>query len=75
MMPCACALAGFVTQLRQQLDQLIEAPMHIADEVERAVLVLQVVPERLPDEFNRLDFRQRPEHMNMAKSFALQPAQ
>ena len=44
-----------VPKLSKQLDELIEASMHIDDNVKRAVFVLQVVPQRLADDFRPLN--------------------
>jgi hypothetical protein len=44
-----------IPKLRKQLDELIEASMQIADNVKRAVFVLQVVPQRLAHDFRRVN--------------------
>lgn len=49
--------------------------MDIADDVERAMLGLAIIPEGLADDFRRLDFRQRLQDVNMPEAFPLQSAQ
>ena len=44
-----------IAKLRKQLDELVEAAMQIADNVKRAVFVLQVVPQRLTLDFGRVN--------------------
>ena len=58
--------------MREEIEELIEASMDIPDDVEGSVLVLQVIPERLPLDLGRLYFFRRMQHVNMAKSFTLQ---
>jgi len=49
----------FITQLSQELNQLIEASMYVSDDVERAMLVLQVVPQRLAHNLRAIHFFRR----------------
>ena len=49
--------------------------MNVADDIERTMLLLQVVPQWLAFNNSRIHFFDRFEHMNVAKSFALQSAQ
>src|SRR6266567_2929045 len=49
--------------------------MHVANNIERSVLVLQVVPQRLPLDDRAFDFLERFEHENMAKALPLKTAQ
>ena len=49
--------------------------MNVADDVERPVFLLQIIPQRLALNDSGFDFLQRLEHMDVAKSFAFQSAQ
>ena len=60
-----------ISELSEQLHEFIEAPMNIADDVERPVLVAEVRPERLPLDLHRLHLLRRVEHIDVAKTFAL----
>ena len=53
---------------RQQLDQLVVAAVDVADDVERAVLVLAVVPERLALDRRRVDLLERAQHVDVSGS-------
>ena len=68
-------LSDCVAELLQQLTQFVEAAMHVADDVERAVLVLAVVPERLALDRRGVDLLRRGEHEDVAEALALQAAQ
>ena len=47
MPPDAFPITG-IAQIGKQLLKLVGAAMHVADEIERTVIRLPVVPERLP---------------------------
>ena len=64
-----------IPKLRQQIDELIKAAMDIADDVERAVFVLQVVPQRLTLDFCRVNLFGRMQHMDSAKTFTFKVPQ
>ena len=49
--------------------------MNVADDVERAVIILAIVPKSLPIDLSLLDFAGVAEHIDIAKALALQPAQ
>ena len=75
MMPRTSALSSFVAELGQQLHQFIKTSVNIANDVERSMLLLQIIPQRLPLNHGGFDFFQRFQHMHMAETLALQPAQ
>ena len=67
---CTAGFAYGIAKLLQQGDQFVEAAVHIADDVKRPVLVLQVGPKRLPLDRHRLDLTRRSHHVDIAESFA-----
>jgi hypothetical protein len=64
-----------IAELFQQLQQLVKAAMNIANDVERALFMFQVVPERLTDDLCRVDFFNGGKSKYMAEAFALQATQ
>src|SRR5580765_3699663 len=63
-----------IGQLLEQLYKLVIAAVNIADDVERPVLMFQVVPERLARDLNSVNFFRRGEVKHMAETFTLQAA-
>ena len=49
--------------------------MNVADDVERPVLLLQIIPQRLPLDHSGFNFLQRFQNMHMTETLALQPTQ
>src|SRR5580765_8907443 len=68
------ARSAFVAELSQQSNQFGVAPMHVADDVEWAMLFFSVIPERLPRDGGVRDFLRRRQHEHMPEAFPLQPA-
>ena len=64
-----------VPQFRQQRRQLVKAPMHVADDVERPVFALLVVIQRLPRHRCPGDFLRAVQDEGVAEPLALQTAQ
>src|SRR5580704_317241 len=64
-----------VTELGKEFDEFLEATVDVPDDVEGTMLVLQVVPERLPLNLSGLNFLRCTQHVNSAKAFTLQIAQ
>ena len=62
----------FIAKFGQQLFQFIAAAVHVADEVERAMLVPAVVPQWRPFDGNGLDFLGRLEHEDVPKALSLE---
>ena len=62
-----------IAELVQQRLQLVAAPVHVADEVERTAFVPLVRPERVALYLNGFDLFRRGEHVHVAKALALQP--
>ena len=63
-----------VSELVEERAKLVEASVHVADDVERAVLVPAVVPERVALDDRRVDRLDRLEDVDVAESFALKPS-
>src|SRR5262249_2719927 len=66
---------AFVTELREQPLELVAAAVDIADDVERAVLVLAVVPERGSLDAPRLALLRRAPLVHRPEGLLAQPAQ
>ena len=49
------SLTDKISKLGQQIFELIKASMNVTDDVERAVLLFEVIPKRLTDDFWRID--------------------
>src|SRR5262249_28013471 len=64
-----------VSELLEQCLQFVVTTVDVADDVERPVLALPVVPQRLPLKDGRIDFVLRLEHVNVPKSFTSQSPQ
>jgi hypothetical protein len=47
------AIFDLITELTEQCDQLLVTTVHVADDVERPMLVFQVVPKRLARDRDR----------------------
>ena len=62
-----------VPESREQFLQLVAAAVNIADDVERAVLVSLVVPERHPLDDRRLDLLGRVEHEDVPEALPMEP--
>ena len=71
----AVKLKWLVAQLAEQGLQLVAAAVHVADDVERPVVVPLVVPKRGPLDDRRLDFLGRIEDENVWEPFSLQSSQ
>ena len=54
--------------------QLVATAVNVADDVERPVFVLAIVPQRLPLDDGRVDFLLRLEHVHVPEAFAPQAA-
>jgi len=67
------AYASDVSEPQQQFFQFVAATMHIADNVERAVVVRAVVPERNPLNHGGFTFLDAFEHENVPEAFTLEP--
>jgi hypothetical protein len=70
--------AGFlqrIAQLHEQRGQLHVTTVDVADDVERSVLVAEVVPERLAHDRDVVHFFHRAQDMHVPEAFALEPAQ
>ena len=63
-----------IAKLLQQIDKLIEATMHIADDVERPVFMFQIVPKRLADDLGSINFLGRAQEMHMPETFSFKQA-
>ena len=61
-----------VAELPEQRHELVEAAVHVADDVERSVLVLQVVPERLALDADGIHLLGGGEHEDVAEALALE---
>jgi hypothetical protein len=68
-------LINGVSELRHELDKLIEASMNVPDDVERAMLGLLVIPKRMTLNRHGIHFFRAGEFEDMADAFALQSAQ
>jgi hypothetical protein len=64
-----------VTKLAQQFQQLVDAAMHITDDVKWTMLSLAIIPERLSFDRHGIDIFGRGQPEDVANSFAVQPAQ
>ena len=64
-----------ITQQSQQLEQLVKAPVHIADDVERAQLIAPVGPERHAGKRDRIHFLRAGQTEDLPDSLALHPPQ
>src|SRR5262249_60622795 len=64
-----------VAELLEELHELVEAAMDVADDVEGPVLVLPVIPERLALDGNGVDLLGRREHEDVPKALALEAAE
>ena len=69
--PPHSALVYSVSELREQLLQLVATAVHVADEVERPVVGLAVVPQELALDLDRFDVLGRLENEDVPKSFLL----
>src|SRR6266487_4522605 len=66
---------GLIAQVLQERPQFITTAVHIADDVERSVLVLAVAPDWLALHHRGLDLFWRGQDKDMAKAFTLETAQ
>ena len=64
-----------IAKVLQERVQLVTAAVHIANDVERSVLVLAVAPDRLALHHRGLDLCRRGQDKDMAKTFTLEMAQ
>jgi hypothetical protein len=69
MRPAAVAVVG-VSELLEQRFHFVATAVDVPDDVERPVLALPVVPERLTLEDGRIHLVLRLEHVNVPESFA-----
>jgi hypothetical protein len=68
-------VAQGVAELAEQLLQLLPAAVHVADDVERALLVAQVVEQPAAGDPSGCDLVGRAQHVHPAEALAGQPAQ
>ncbi len=64
-----------ISQAAEQRVQLVEAAVHVADQIERAQLAAPVGPERHPDQLTGADLLGRLEHEHVAETLAPQGLQ
>src|SRR5262249_43908784 len=69
------AALDVIAELRQQRFELSRAAMHVADDVERAVLRLAIGPERGTLDGDRFDLFRAARDVHVTKAFVLQLAQ
>ena len=67
---CRRSFVDLVTELNEQSTQLLVATVHVPDDVERSVLVLQIIPKRLSHDRDRGDLFWTGQHEDMTKAFA-----
>src|SRR5580692_88524 len=68
---CCCrSLVDLVTELNKQSGQLFVATVYVPDDVERPVLVFQVIPKRLSHDRDRGDLLGSRQHEDMTEAFA-----
>src|SRR2546425_11060302 len=65
---------GLVAQLRKKRFQFVAATVQIANDVEWAVVMAAVIPERLTFDGRGVDFVGRLQYENVAEAFALEAA-
>ena len=65
-------VVGYVAQLCQQLGQLVEAAVDVADDVEGAVLFPLVVPHLRADDLSRVHLVHAVQHVNKAEALLLE---
>ncbi len=71
----ALLVAGHgVAEPVEQHEQFVEAAVHVADHVERSVLVAEVVQQPLPDDHRPVDLVHRRQHVHPAEALPGQPA-
>lgn len=68
-------VADFVSERLQQRDQLVVAAVDVADQIERSVLVLAIVVERLAHDLRRFDVLDRLQDIRVAEPFASEVAE
>ena len=73
--PALLVAGQLVAEVGQQRLEFGPAAMHVADDVERAGLVPQVVEEPGPGEQRGADLGLRPQHVDPAETLLVQPAQ
>ncbi len=71
--PALLALCG-VAEFRHQLQQFIQASVHIANNVERPMIIAAIVPKRLPLDHSRVRFFRRTDPEHVPEALALQSA-
>src|SRR5262249_5829335 len=69
------SMRDLVAERLQKCSELVEAAMNIPDDIERPMLVLSIVPERLALEDGVLNFFRRGKNIHVAKAFAIESAQ
>jgi hypothetical protein len=70
---CCRSFVDLVTELNEQSGQLFVATVHVPDDVERPMLVLQVIPKRLSHDRDRGDLLWTRQHEDMTEAFAFKP--
>src|SRR5258707_15692307 len=63
-----------VAELGEEFDEFLEATVDIPNDVEGTMLVLQVVPERLPLNLSGVNFLWSTQYVNSAKALTFQIA-
>src|SRR5258706_1775701 len=69
------ALLNRIAEMRQQAEQFVQAAVHVADDVERSMLMPQVVPERLTLDDKTFEIFRLLKDVKVPKSFSLQATQ
>src|SRR5262249_53867277 len=64
-----------IAELAEEREELVEAAVDVADDVERSALVAQVVAQRLARDRRRRDLLRRGEDEDVAKAFAREAAE
>ncbi len=70
---CCRSFVDLVTELNEQSGQLFVATVYVPDDVERSVLMFQVVPKRLSHDRDRRDLLWTRQHEDMTEAFAFKP--
>ena len=68
------ALFDFIPEPFEQRSQFVKTPVHIADDVERPVFVLEVIPEPLPLDDRSFNLFGRRKLVDVAEALTLQVA-
>lgn len=66
----AVLLNNLISELSQQLSEFVDTAVNIADDIERPVLILPVVPEWLPFNGGGLNIFGSVQYMNVPEALA-----